>query len=118
MKIYSLKNSDWQLILFLLILNSMENTRTTFTLDFKIVAASMSIHCGRVCDVARELNIITSNLQHWKKLYQEGRFTIKKTSSEISHKNELQNLRKLIKELEMERHILKKAQNIFSRSGG
>jgi transposase-like protein len=93
----------------------MKNTRKTFTLGFKILAASMSIHCGRVCDVARELNISTSNLQHWKKLYQEGRFTIKKTSSEISHKNELQ---KLIKELEIERDILKKAQNIFSKSGG
>jgi len=96
----------------------MKNTRRTFTLGFKILAASMSIHCGRVCDVARELNISTSNLQHWKKLYQEGRFNIKKTSAEITHKNELQKLRKQIKELEIERDILKKVQNIFSRSDG
>ena len=82
------------------------------------MAASMSIHCGRVSDVARELDISTSTLQHWKKLYQEGRYTIKKTSSEISHKNELLKLRKHIKELEIERDILKKAQNVFSRSGG
>ena len=93
----------------------MKNTRRTFTLGFKILAATMSIHCGRVCDVARELNISTSTLQHWKKLNQEGRFTTKKTSAEIYHKNEL---RKQKKELEIERDILKKAQNIFSRSGG
>jgi len=78
----------------------------------------MSIHCGRVSDVARELNISTSTLHHWKKLYQEGRFTAKKSPAEISHKNELMKLRKQIKELEIERDILKKAQNIFSRSGG
>lgn len=96
----------------------MKNTRRTFTLSFKILVASMSIHCGRVGDVARELNISTSTLQHWKKLYLEDRFTIKKTSAEISHKNELQKLRKQIKELEIERDILKKAQNIFSKSGG
>jgi len=46
----------------------------------------MSIPCGRVSDVVRELDISTSTLQHWKKLYKEGRFTIKETSAEISHK--------------------------------
>ncbi|WP_443135191.1 transposase [Flavobacterium sp. KACC 22763] len=56
----------------------MTNTRRTFTLGFKILAAAKSIHCGRVCDVARELNISPSTLQHWKKLYQEGGFTAKK----------------------------------------
>ena len=96
----------------------MKNKRRTFTLGFKILAATMSIHCGRVSDVAKELDISTSTLQHWKKIYQQGRFSIKKTSSEISHKNELLKLRKQIKELEIERDILKKAQNIFSRSGG
>ncbi|WP_281865127.1 transposase [Flavobacterium sp. GSB-24] len=95
----------------------MKNKRRTFTLGFKILAASMSIHCKRVCDVAGELNISARTLQHWKKLYQEGRFTIKKTSNEIYHKNELQKLRKQIKELEIERDIIKKAQNIFSGSG-
>ncbi|WP_246074240.1 transposase [Flavobacterium daemonense] len=59
----------------------MKNTRRNFTLDFKILAATMSIHCGRVRDVARELNISKSALQYWKKIYQEGRFTIKKTSA-------------------------------------
>ncbi|MNR59176.1 Transposase [compost metagenome] len=78
----------------------------------------MSIHYGRVCDVARELNISTNTLQHWKRLYQEGMFTIKKTSTEVSHKNEIVKLRKQIKELEIERDILKKAQNIFSKSDG
>ncbi|MFH7018689.1 transposase [Flavobacterium sp. FlaQc-47] len=87
----------------------MKNTRRTFTLGFKILAATMSIHCGRVCDVTRELDISTSTLQHWKKLYQEGEFTTKNAPAEISHKNELLKLRKQIKELEIERDILKKA---------
>ncbi|KAF2326703.1 transposase [Flavobacterium sp. GN10] len=96
----------------------MKTTRRTFTLGFKILAATMSSHCGRVFEVARELDISTSTLQHWKKCYKEGRYNIKKTSAEISLKNELVKLRKRIKELEIERDILEKAQNIFSKSGG
>lgn len=43
----------------------MKKTRNKHTLGFKILAASMSIHCGKVLEVARELNISADTLQHW-----------------------------------------------------
>lgn len=96
----------------------MKKTRKKYTLGFKTLAASMSIHCGKVLDVARELNISKNTLQHWKKLYKEGKFSSKKNPSSDFDKNELLRMRRQIKELQMECAILKKAQSIFSKNGG
>lgn len=97
---------------------SMKKTRKKYTLGFKILAASMSIHCGKVLEVARELNISPDTLQHWKKLYRNGKFGAKKQTSNDPDKKEFMKMRKQIKELQTECAILKKAQDIFSKNGG
>lgn len=96
----------------------MKKTRNKHTLGFKILLASMSVHCGKVLEVARELNISADTLQHWKKLYKDVKFGAKKQISDDPDKKELMKMRKQIKELQTECAILKKAQDIFSKNGG
>ncbi|WP_017496482.1 hypothetical protein [Flavobacterium sp. WG21] len=76
----------------------------------------MSIHCGKVFEVAWELNISTDPLQHWKKPYKEGKFGAKKQPSNDPDKKEFMKMRKHIKELQRECVILKKTQDIFSKN--
>lgn len=96
----------------------MKKTRKKYTSGFKVLAASMSINCGRALDVARKLIISTDTLQHWKKLYKYGKFDGKKKPSGDPDKKELMKMSKQIKELQTECAILKKAQDIFSKNGG
>ncbi len=72
-------------------------------------AAVKKIHDGQsVASVSRELGVAESLLHNWKRQVTE--------SSSDSDK-ELLSLKKRIRELEMERDILKKAALIFGRSG-
>ncbi|MFW0739429.1 transposase [Flavobacterium sp. T12S277] len=96
----------------------MKKTRKKYTLGFKILTTSMSIHSGKVLEMARELNISVDTLQHWKKLYKDGKFASKKPPASDFDKKELIKMRRQIKELQTECAILKKAQNIFSKNGG
>ncbi|MCC9020702.1 MULTISPECIES: transposase [Flavobacterium] len=77
----------------------MKKTRKKYTLGFKILAASMSIHCERVLDVAQNLNISIDKLQHWKKLYKDGKFAAKKPFISALDQKELLKIGKQIKEL-------------------
>jgi transposase len=96
----------------------MVKARKKYSLEFKISAVTMSNQCGDVLYVAKELNISKNTLQHWKKFYKEGKFTFKRSSASDTTRNELLRLRKEIKELKIERDILKKALSIFSRRDG
>jgi len=72
-------------------------------------AAVKKIHDGQsVASVARELGVAESLLHNWKRQMAEN--------SSDSDK-EVLSLKKRIRELEMERDILKKAALIFGRSG-
>ncbi len=72
-------------------------------------AAVKKIHDGQsVASVARELRVAESLLHNWKRQMAEN--------SSDSDK-EVLSLKKRIRELEMERDILKKAALIFGRSG-
>ena len=72
-------------------------------------AAVKKIHDGQsVASVSRELGVAESLLHNWKRQVIDG-------SSESER--EVLGLKKRIRELEMERDILKKAALIFGRSG-
>ena len=76
--------------------------------DYKREAVK-KIHDGQsVASVARELGVAESLLHNWKRQVIDG-------SSESER--EVLGLKKRIRELEMERDILKKAALIFGRSG-
>ncbi len=72
-------------------------------------AAVKKIHDGQsVASVSRELGVAESLLHNWKRQVIDG-------SSESER--EVLGLKKRVRELEMERDILKKAALIFGRSG-
>ena len=96
----------------------MKKTRKKYTSGFKVLAASMSINCGRALDVARKLIISTDTLQHWKKLYKYGKFDGKKKPSGDPDKKELMKMSKQIKELQTECAILKRLKTSSPRTAG
>ncbi len=85
-----------------------------FDKDFKISAVKMITQSGhKASEVARSLDIHPNMLYSWKRKYaneQEKAFPGK------GHLTELAALRRKLREVEMERDILKKAVGIFSKT--
>ncbi len=83
--------------------------------EFKISAVKMITETGHsVAEVARSLDINANVLYNWKKKYSgEGA----KAFVGTGHLTELSALRKQLREVTMERDILKKAVGIFSKEG-
>ena len=86
-----------------------------FDKEFKISAVKMVTEAGHsVAEVARSLDIHANVLYNWKKKYSgEG----VKAFVGTGHLTELSALRKQLREVTMERDILKKAVGIFSKEG-
>ncbi len=86
-----------------------------FDKEFKISAVKMITETGNsTAEVARSLDINVTMLYNWKKKYSgEGA----KAFVGTGHLTELSALRKQLREVIMERDILKKAVGIFSKDG-
>jgi transposase len=95
----------------------METTRKKYSKDFKIKAVELSNHRGIVKSVAKELDIPTDNLRRWKREYNAGKYNLS-FKPPVKNREELENmqLRKALRDAELERDILKKALSIFSKS--
>ncbi|MDQ7960509.1 IS3 family transposase [Flavobacterium lindanitolerans] len=89
----------------------MKKNRKKFTNEYKIFAASATIKYGSVNHVAEELGLSKRILHHWKKLLTEGRLKPKNIAETDIKRKELTGLRKEIKNIRVERDILKKGAN-------
>tara|TARA_R110001599_G_scaffold56053_1_gene155150 strand:- start:1280 stop:1588 length:309 start_codon:yes stop_codon:yes gene_type:complete len=94
-------------------------TRRKFTSSFKLNAIKLGEEKGNVAQAARELGVKASLLHRWKREQQEyshnsfpGHGKVKMTDEQ----REIAELRKALREAEMETEILKKAISIFSTS--
>lgn len=58
----------------------METTRKRWSLEFKICAVTISNQYKSVHLVAQELDVSKNSLQHWKKLYKDGKLTLQASS--------------------------------------
>ncbi len=76
--------------------------------EFKQNAVRKILDGQSVASVSRELGVAEGVLHNWKKLKIESSSDLEKENLE---------LRKRLKEMEMERDILKKAALIFGRGG-
>ena len=74
--------------------------------EFKLQAVKKMLDGQSVASVSRELGVAEGVLHNWKKA---------KLESNSSAEQEVLELRKRLKEVEMERDILKKAALIFGR---
>ena len=88
--------------------------RRTYTSEFKEQVVQLYLNGKRKCDIIRKYNIPSSLLDKWIKQSQTtGSFKEKDNRSDLE--NELIELRKRNKQLEMENDILKQAALILGR---
>lgn len=88
--------------------------RRTYTEEFKEQLVQLYLNGKRKCDIIREYDIASSLLDKWIKQSQTtGSFKEKDNRSDLE--NELIELRKRNKQLEMENDILKQAALILGR---
>ena len=85
-----------------------------FDRDFKVSAVKMVTEGGhKAAEVARSLGIHQNQLYNWKRKFSDQG---EKAFPGKGHLTELAALRRQLREVEMERDILKKAVGIFSKS--
>ena len=84
--------------------------------DFKMSAVKMVTEGGhKAAEVARSLGIDTNRIYLWKKQFGDSG---DKAFVGKGHLGEMADLRRKLREVEMERDILKKAVGIFSKPTG
>ncbi|MBI5874149.1 MAG: transposase [Candidatus Omnitrophica bacterium] len=87
-----------------------------FDRDFKVSAVKMVTEGGhKAAEVARSLGIHQNQLYNWKRKFSDQG---DKAFPGKGHLTELAALRRQLREVEMERDILKKAVGIFSKPTG
>lgn len=84
--------------------------------DFKVLIVELLKSGRSVKELSEEYDLNDSIIRRWRREYESksGDFTTKKELSQ--EERELKSLRKELREVTMERDILKKAVSIFSKS--
>ena len=95
----------------------MHKTPRTFTREFKMEAVHLlQVSEKPLAQIARELGIAESRLQHWRKLFSEqGEQAFPGSGHQSRHEEEIRHLKRENELLRQERAVLKKAIGIFSR---
>ena len=94
--------------------NNAKRPRRTYTDEFKNQLVQLHLNGKRKCDIIREYDISGALLDKWiKQSTTSGSFKEKDNRSSLEQ--ELIDLRKRNKQLEMENDILKQAALIFGR---
>jgi len=100
----------------------MPKKRTTYDREFKLKAVDLSFSREEsVLDLANELNIPSRLLYRWRSQYsKEKNKSFPGHGKQLLSKEEkkIAELEKKVRELGLERDILKKAVGIFSRNDG
>ena len=90
-------------------------TRRSFTEDYKTGAVRLVLDEGKtVAAAARDLGLTESSLRNWVERARADR-TKGKTGLTTAEREELTRLRKEVRELRMERDLLKKVSALFAK---
>jgi transposase len=91
-------------------MNQSQRPQRKYTAEFKADVLRLVANGEPIMAVARKMGISDSLIHAWRKTHDKGE---KKTDSSLQQ--EVDSLRKQLRQSEMEREILKKALAIFSR---
>ena len=93
-----------------------KRVRRSFTEEFKAGAVRLVLEEGKtVAQVARDLDLTATSFRKWVEQARANRGRGKSGVLTTPEREELSNLRKRVRELSMERDILKKAAAFFAR---
>jgi transposase len=91
-------------------------SRRQYTEEFKREAVKLVDEQGRgIAEVARSLGVHRSQVERWRGQYGQGSTTSKGGELRGEEAEELKRLRAEVKQLRMEREILKKAAAFFAK---
>lgn len=91
--------------------------KRSFDLEFKRTIIELVLSGKTVKEVCLEYNLGASMVNRWKREFSDNSNGLKTVQKLSEEQRELANLRKELREVTMERDILKKAVGIFSKSG-
>src|SRR5713226_9592461 len=98
---------------------NQKRRRRTFTDEFKAGAVGLVLDKGkRLSEVARDLDLTPSSLGKWVEQARADQGKSTRGTLTTEEKEELSRLRKRVRELEIERTILKKAAAFFAKENG
>lgn len=93
--------------------------RRSFTAEFKADAVRLCQAGDRsVGEVAKDLDLTETALREWLKRAEDAAAPTPAEALSATERDELKELRKRVKRLEMERDILKKATAFFAKESG
>ena len=98
----------------------MKQERKIYDSAFKRKAVELSNERSNITELSRELGIRVTMLYKWRKDYDKfgvGSFPGKGILKQTPEQKTINELEAKLKEVELERDILKKAVGIFSKSG-
>ena len=94
-------------------MTTQKRTRRQYTEDFKRDAVALVTDQGyKVTEAARSLGINDNQLRRWKQEFEEQASGVSINEDE---REELKRLRKEVRNLRMEKEILKKASQYFAK---
>ena len=90
--------------------------RRTFSREYKLEAVKKVVLQGlSYCEVARDLGIRDNLIHNWRKPFEGDGTLAKLTNNNATAEAELKRLRDEVRQLKMERDILKKATAFFAK---
>lgn len=96
----------------------MSSTRRTYTREFRIEAAKLSYSSDKpVEEIAEDLGVSQSSLNRWRREYRVDPNQAFPGNGQMKERDaEMAQLKKKLKQAQLENEILKKAMVIFTRS--
>lgn len=86
--------------------------------EFKVMLVELMLSGQRAEDLGKEYGVHSASIRGWKRSYLSNKesFTGSGTPSLTPEEKEIRELKKRLRDAEMERDILKKAVSIFSKN--